>query len=182
MTHPCPSSIKPSGARCALPDRSMVVTTASRIIGTLRSPQASGFPLCAQNVASDIFAQGMACFTQAILVFFRYVNRAPPFERLVLCVAFAESVCDLGLGKLRPQIKRMRGVRLDAKLGKQGEGIARNMMTVAVEDMNAILGRGDSKIRVPHLLRDPGDFLGRRRIGREIVEREEPGIIVLGQG
>src|SRR5580704_4545789 len=35
MTHPCPSSIKPSGARCALPDRSMVVTMASRIIGTL---------------------------------------------------------------------------------------------------------------------------------------------------
>src|ERR1700688_2358570 len=83
------------------------------------------------NIASDIFAKGMACVAQPVHVFLQFIARTTPIERLVLGVAFAESVCDFGLSKLRPQIKRMRGIRLDAELGKQGEGIARNMMTVA---------------------------------------------------
>jgi hypothetical protein len=54
------------------------------------------------NIVSDIFAQRMTRFAQAVLVFFQFLSRATPIERLVLYVAFAESVCDLGLGKLRP--------------------------------------------------------------------------------
>src|SRR5208337_2263253 len=124
----------------------------------------------------------MADLAQAVLGFFLGIHRAPPIKRLVLCVALAERKSDLGLGEFRAEIERVRAIRFYAELGIEGEGIARNMMPVAVEDMNAILGRCDSKIRVPHLRRYCGDFLCGGRIGRKIVEREKPRVIAFGQG
>jgi hypothetical protein len=105
MIHPCPSSIKPSGARCSLPDRSMVVTITSRIIGTLQSPRHNTsrcYPVFAviRNIVSDIFPQRMARFAQAVLVFLRLIAPAAPVEQLILRVALTKRKSDLCLGKL----------------------------------------------------------------------------------
>src|SRR5664279_4846389 len=124
----------------------------------------------------------MACLAQPVFGFFLLVCRATPIEGFVLCVALAESESDLGLGEFGAEIKRMRAIRLDAELGIEGKGISRNIMSVAVEYMNSVISRQDSKIRVAHLRREPGDFFAGQWIGRKIVERAKPGVKTFGRG
>src|SRR5262249_29555181 len=134
-----------------------------------------------RNPVSHIFAQRMACLTQAALVLFELVSPASPVERLVLGVALAERKGKFRLGKFGPEIKGMRPVLLNAELGKQRQGVARDMMAIAIEYVHPILGNRYAKACVPHFRGNLAKLLRGGRKRRAIVHLEKPSIIALWQ-
>ena len=73
----------------------------------------------------------------------------------------------------------MCAVGLDAELVKQREGIARHMVAVAVVDVDSVLGDLDAVVLVAYDARC--DLLGRVRIGPQVVQRQKPSAVALGQ-
>src|SRR5215470_6836783 len=113
MIHSSPSAMMPNGAMWTAPASLTVVTMVSRIIGigSLRRGRAQRMPGLPQP--REILRR-------------RRIDRAAPIERLVLGVALAEAPGDLGPHQLRPEIERVRAVRLDAEPGEQRERILRD--------------------------------------------------------
>ena len=94
MTHPSPSSMRPSGAMCSLPSSLNVVTMHSRIMG-MRAP-----PTTLRLLPFFLHGQRMAGLFEARRVFTGLVGGHTPIDRLVLGVALAEAPGDLRLRQL----------------------------------------------------------------------------------
>src|SRR5215472_6909593 len=156
MVQPSRSAMMPNGAMCTTPDALTVVTIVSRIIGMASLRRA------AQRVAER---------AQARAVLLGAINCTAPIERLVLHVALAQPPGDLGACELGAEIERMCAVGGDAELGKERERILRDVVSVAIVDVDAILGDLDAEIRVLDLLRELGDLARRIRKRLALVQR-----------
>src|SRR5262245_65176124 len=76
------------------------------------------------------------------------VDRAAPVERLILRVALAKTVRDLGLHQLGAEIESVRSIPLDGEFREQRERILADVMAVAIVNMDSVLGRFDQVVAV----------------------------------
>ena len=88
----------------------------------------------------------------------RAIGCAAPIERFVLRVAFAETESDFRLHEFRAEIEGMGSIGLNAKLVEQRQCVLGHVMSVAVKDVNTVLGGFDPEIAVFHRLREFGNF------------------------
>src|SRR6266851_6386530 len=121
----------------------------------------------AQRRPGGAVRQAVAC---------RTLDGNAPGQLLVLDVALAELEGDLRLHKLGAKIEGMRPIGSDLELGIEGEGITRDMVAVAVIDMNPIGGDFDTEICITYCLRRLGDLGRRRRKGLAVAQAGEAGI------
>ena len=147
---PSSSAISPSGAICTLPSALRVVTMVSRIIGIAYPPLAPSL----RGLALLLGDQRVTCSLELGLVVGRGIGGNAPVERLVLGIALGEPPGDLGAGQLDPEIEGVRSVLVDVELGVEIEHVLRDVMAVAVVDMDAVLGDLDAEVLVAHLAGD----------------------------
>src|SRR5262245_28731176 len=160
MIQPSPSAIRPSGAICTLPSSFRVVTIVSRIMGMAsRLKHASG------GFALPLGDQRVADFFQPRLVVGGGVGCYAPIERLVLGVALGKAPGNLGAGKLGAEIEGMRAVLVDPELGIEIESVLSDVISVAIIDVDAMLGDLNAEVLVAHPACRLGDLLGALRKG-----------------
>ncbi len=108
-------------------------------------------------------------------------HRDAPIQRLVLHVALAELEGGLRLHQLGAEIERMRPIGRDTKPGIELERIVSNVMSVAVIDVDSVLGHFNAEIRIADGFRGLLDLLGRGRDRLAIAQAGKPSIDANGQ-
>src|SRR5579859_8030091 len=106
----------------------------------------------------------------------RWRHDAAPGERLILDIALAEAPGDFGPCQLDAEIKGVRAVALDPELRIEREGVLRDVMAVAVIEMDAALARLDAEIGIADRCRRRRDLGIGCRKWFAIAQRHEAGI------
>src|SRR5215467_12774746 len=130
-----------------MPAASTVATMVSRIIG----------------IGSTLRSRGLqrgSYFGQPGLVLARLINGASPGQGHVLHIALPQPPSDLRLHQFGAEIEGMGAVRFDAKLRVERHRVRRHVMTMAVVNMDAVIGNLDAKIGVRDLSGEFSDFAG----------------------
>src|SRR5579862_4515125 len=118
---------------------------------------------------------------QARKIFSWAVGRTSPVERSILGIALAEKPRDLRLHQFGTEIKGVRAVIFDSELREQRHGIPRHVMTVAIIEVNAVLGGFDTKVGILHLSSEFGNLMRRVGKGLTVVECQQGTVVILRQ-
>src|SRR6185437_8737666 len=155
--------ITPIGAICATPSGPSVVMMLSTIIGS-----------CIRLWAASLLARLEGGAGRAMPGRRRgRVDGAAPAQILVLHVALAEPPGDLGARQLDAEIEGMRAVLLDAEHGIEIEGALRQLVLVAVVEVDAVRRHFDAEIAVADLRRGLADLGGRAGIRPPVAQRHQ---------
>src|SRR5690242_9109421 len=101
------------------------------------------------------------------------IDGAAPAQILVLDIALAELPGDLGARQLDAEIEGMRAVLLDAELGIEIKGALRQLVLVAVVEVDAVRRHFDAEIAVADLRRGLADLGGRAGIRPPVAQRHQ---------
>ena len=96
-------------------------------------------------------------------------------------VSLAETESDFRLHEFRAEIEGVASIGLDPEFVEQRERVLRHIMSVAVEDVNAVRGGFDPEIAVLDLARELRDFRAGVWKRRAIVDLQQGATVAFWQ-